>query len=91
MWLGRAKFTEEFTQACRAFMPLPLSELSAMSSAAAARARARLQEVPSSGAGDDSLQEALSALEDFVELAVSKVRKTVAVEYFLSSLLQVSL
>lgn len=54
-------------------MPLPLSELSAMSSEAASRARARLEAIPPSGSDDDSLQDALSALEDFIELAVSKV------------------
>lgn len=69
----RANFTKEFTQACKALMPLPLSELSAMSSAAASRARARLEAIPPAGPDDDSLYDALSALEDFVELAVSKV------------------
>ena len=54
-------------------MPLPQSELAAMAKAASSRARARLQAVPSTGAGDDSLQEALAALSDFVELAASKV------------------
>ena len=54
-------------------MPLPRSELAAMAKAASSRARGRLQAVPSTGAGDDSLEEALAALSDFVELAASKV------------------
>lgn len=69
----RATFTTEFTQASRARMPLPPSELTAMATAASSRARGRLQAVPSAGSGDDALEDALSALGDFVELAISKV------------------
>lgn len=71
--MRRATFTADFGQASRAKMPLPPSELTAMAAAASSRARGRLQEVPSAGPGDDALEEALSALKDFVELAISKV------------------
>lgn len=54
-------------------MPLPPSELTATADAASSRARGRLNAVPSAGSGDDALEEALSALGDFVELAISKV------------------
>lgn len=70
---NRATFTAEFSQASRAKMPLPPSELTAMAKAASSRARGRLNAVPSAGSGDDALEEALSALGDFVELAISKV------------------
>lgn len=74
----REAFTQEFTKASRARMPLPPSELSAMADAAISRAKARLQAVPSAGDGDDSIEDALSALGDFAELAASKVRRSLA-------------
>lgn len=55
-------------------MPLFSEELSAMASAAAERARECVKKVPSAGEDDDSVEDALSALEDFVELSASKVR-----------------
>lgn len=53
-------------------MPLPPSELTAMASAVSSRARGQLHAVPSAGPDDDAMEEALSALGDFIELAISK-------------------
>ncbi|CAM9657059.1 unnamed protein product, partial [Ectocarpus sp. 8 AP-2014] len=69
---ARAAFTTGFTQASRTKMPLPPSELTAMASAVSSRARGQLHAVPSAGPGDDAMEEALSALGDFIELAISK-------------------
>lgn len=70
---NRAAFTAEFSQGSKTKMPLPPSELTAMATAASSRARGRLNAVPSAGSGDDALEEALSALGDFIELAINKV------------------
>lgn len=43
-----------------------------MAAAVSSRARGQLHAVPSAGPDDDALEEALSALGDFIELAISK-------------------
>ncbi|CAN0363193.1 unnamed protein product [Ectocarpus fasciculatus] len=69
---ARAAFTKAFTQDLRSKMPLPPSELTKMASDVSSRARGQLHAVPSAGPDDDALEEALSALGDFIELAISK-------------------
>ncbi|CAM9864629.1 unnamed protein product, partial [Ectocarpus fasciculatus] len=46
-----------------------------MASDVSSRARGQLHAVPSAGPDDDALEEALSALGDFIELAISKAEK----------------
>lgn len=48
-----------------------------MAAKAAKDSRARVETVPSSGPNDDSVEEALSAIGEFVELSISKVRRKV--------------
>lgn len=55
-------------------MPLPPAQLSAMATKAAKDSRARVETVPSAGPTDDSVEDALSAIGEFVELSISKVR-----------------
>lgn len=77
----RDNFSREFSQKAKELMPLPPEYLASMALDASSRARERLEAVPPTGDGDESLEDAISALGEFVELSASKVMDGCLITY----------